>query len=102
MNGYRGLIRILTEKEQKKLGEIIINAKNLHTSWNFVVYCRQGKIDRVCFSRFPLTGNGEELALELQKMLLPAFPSLKSVRYVAELDGWCAQDLPVGRVGGLV
>ncbi len=102
VNGYRGLIRILTEKEQKKLGEIIINAKNLHTSWNFVVYCRQGKIDRVCFSRFPLTGNGEELALELQKMLLPAFPSLKSVRYVAELDGWCAQDLPVGRVGGLV
>ncbi len=100
--GYQGIIRILTEKEQKKIREIIINAKNLHTSWNFVVYCKQGNIDTVRFSRFPLSGDGEELARELQKMLLPVFSRLRSVEYVAELEGWCKQDFPVERVGGLV
>ena len=99
---YRGVIRILPEKNQKKLRQIIINAKNLHTSWNFVVYCKQGKIDSVRFSRFPLIGDGTKLAEELKKILLPSFGSLRSVGYGAELEDWCAQDVSVGTVGGLV
>ena len=67
-----------------------------------MVYCKQGNIDTVRFSRFPLSGDGEELARELQKMLLPVFSRLRSVEYVAELEGWCKQDFPVERVGGLV
>ena len=99
---YRGIIRILPEKNQKNVREIIINAKNLHTNWHFVVYCKQGKIDSVRFSRIPMVSDKAELTDRLKKMLVPSFGSLKSVEYVAELDGWCAQDKAIGTVGGLV
>ena len=100
--GYQGEIRILPEKNQKNVREIIINAKNLHTNWHFVVYCKQGKIDSVRFSRIPMVSDKAELTDRLKKMLVPSFGSLKSVEYVAELDGWCAQDKAIGTVGGLV
>ena len=102
--GYSGKIRILPEKNQKKLRQIIINAKSIHTTWNFVVYCKQGKIDSVRFSRFPFPEGQDAgvLADGLKRMLLPLFGSLKSVDFVGELDGWCAQDMAVGTVGGLV
>ena len=99
---YRGIIRILPEKNQKKVREIIINAKNPHTNWNFVVYCKQGKVDSVLFSRNPAFSDGDAMAQTLKELLLPAFGSLRSVACVADLDGWCAQDEAVGTVGGLV
>ena len=100
---YSGKIRILPEKNQKNIRQIIINAKSIHTTWNFVVYCKQGKIDSVRFSRFPFPEGQDAgvLADGLKQMLLPLFGSLKSVDFVGELDGWCAQDMAVGTVGGL-
>lgn len=99
--GYCGDIRLLTDGGQN-LREIIVNAKKSDTCWHFVVYCPQGKVSSVRFSCDPelAPAAAAECSARLELMLRPLCASLKSVGYVAGLDGFCTQDKEIGMVGG--
>lgn len=99
--GYRGDIRLLTDGGQN-LREIVVNAKKADTQWHFVVYCSRGKVSSVRFSCVPELAAAKAAAcsVRLESLLRPSCASLKSVDYVAGLDGFCTQDKEIGRVGG--
>ncbi|MDE7226760.1 MAG: hypothetical protein K2N31_00350 [Treponemataceae bacterium] len=99
--GYRGDIRLLTDGGQN-LREIVVNAKKADTQWHFVVYCPQGTVSSVRFSCAPELDSAAAAACSarLESMLRPSCASLKSVDYVAGLDGFCTQDKEIGMVGG--
>lgn len=99
--GYRGDIRLLTDGGQTPR-EIIVNAKKADTQWHFVVYCPQGTVSSVRFSCEPQLAPAVAAACSarLESMLRPSCASLKSVDYLAGLDGFCTQDKEIGMVGG--
>ncbi|MDE5614178.1 MAG: hypothetical protein K2I74_05970 [Treponemataceae bacterium] len=99
--GYRGDIRLLTDGGQS-LREIVVNAKKADTQWHFVVYCSRGKVSSVRFSCVPELAAAKAAACSarLESMLRPSCVSLKSVGYVAGLNGFCTQDKEIGMVGG--
>ena len=99
--GYRGDIRLLTDGGQN-LREIVVNAKKADTQWHFVVYCPQGTVSSVRFSCAPELDSAAAAACSarLESLLRPSCASLKSVDYLAGLDGFCTQDKEIGMVGG--
>ena len=99
--GYRGDIRLLTDGGQN-LREIVVNAKKADTRWHFVVYCSRGKVSSVHFSCAPELAAAKAAACSarLESLLRPSCASLKSVDYVAGLNGFCTQDKEIGMVGG--
>lgn len=99
--GYCGDIRLLTDSE-RNLREIVINAEKSDTRWHVVVYCPQGKVSSVRFSCVPelAAAAAAECSARLKSMLRSSCASLKSVDYVAGLDGFCTQDREIGMVGG--
>lgn len=99
--GYRGDIRLLTDGGQN-LREIVINAKKADTQWHFVVYCSRGKVSSVRFSCAPelAAAKAAVCSARLESLLRPSCASLRSVDYVAGLNGFCTQDKEIGRVGG--
>lgn len=99
--GYRGDIRLLTDGGQN-LREIVVNAKKADTQWHFVVYCVRGTVSSVRFSCVPELDSAGAAACSarLESMLRPSCASLKSVDYLAGLDGFCMQDKEIGMVGG--
>lgn len=101
---FCGTIRLLPDSDPKKTRQIIINAKNPRTSYDFVVYCNEGKVVSVRFSFEPELDaeQAQTVAAELKTLLLPSFGSLKTVSYGAALHGFCAQDTAIGTVGGVV
>ena len=99
--GYRGDIRLLTDGGQN-LREIVVNTKKADTQWHFVVYCSRGKVSSVRFSCAPELAAAKAAACSarLESLLRSSCASLKSVDYVAGLNGFCTQDKEIGRVGG--
>ncbi|MDE6774053.1 MAG: hypothetical protein K2J14_05435 [Treponemataceae bacterium] len=99
--GYRGDIRLLTDGGQN-LREIVVNAKKADTQWHFVVYCPLGTVSSVRFSCAPelAVAKAAACSARLESLLRSSCALLKSVDYVAGLDGFCTQDKEIGMVGG--